>query len=107
MPSRTPFAALAVASTAVVPIVASTAPCDCWASLPVSNEMVLSVPEMAPLTRIASVMLQLLGWRAAAAGPVPSCRRPGGGFDGRSGRGQLAADPPPQQRGFFVVPLAS
>ena len=48
MPSRTPLAALAVASTTVRPILATTAPCDCWASLPVSKVMVLSVPEIGP-----------------------------------------------------------
>ena len=57
MPSRTPFAAFAVARTVVLPIFATTAPCDCKANLPVSNERVLSVPEIAPLTEMASAMV--------------------------------------------------
>ncbi len=57
MPSRTPFAAFAVARTVVLPIRATTAPCDCKANLPVSNDRVLSVPETAPLTEMASAMI--------------------------------------------------
>ncbi len=56
MPSRTPRAAFAVARMIVPPIEATTAPCDCWASLPVSNERVLSVPDTGPDTRIASAI---------------------------------------------------
>ena len=56
MPSRTPFAALAVTSTVVFPIVATTAPCDCSASFPVSNRRVLSEPLTAPDTEMASAM---------------------------------------------------
>src|SRR5258706_4058654 len=56
MPSRTPLAALAVARTVVRPIVATTAPWDCWASLPVSNERVRSVPLIGAATRMASAI---------------------------------------------------
>src|SRR3954465_8514204 len=56
IPSRTPLAALAVARTVVRPIEATTAPIDCWASRPVSNERVLSVPATGPDTRLASAM---------------------------------------------------
>jgi len=56
MPSRTPFAAFAVTSTAVFPMVATTAPWDCSASFPVSNRRVLSVPLTAPDTEMASAM---------------------------------------------------
>ena len=44
MPSRTSFAALAVTRTIGVADAATTAPWDCGASLPVSNDRVLSVP---------------------------------------------------------------
>src|SRR5437868_14251350 len=45
MPSRTPLAALAVASRDVPPMEANTAPIDCWANLPVEKVRTLSVPE--------------------------------------------------------------
>ena len=56
MPGLTSLAALAVAKTVVRPMEAITAPWDCWASLPVSNVRVLSVPETAPDTRMASAI---------------------------------------------------
>ena len=62
MPSRTPLAALAVTSASVPPILATTAPWLWKASLPVSNERVLSVPLMGPETMMASAMF------------VPPCR---------------------------------
>src|SRR5688500_6037868 len=54
MPSRTDFAAVAVSSAIVSPIRATTAPSAWRASLPVSKERVLSVPETAPETAMAS-----------------------------------------------------
>src|SRR6478672_8773315 len=48
MPSRTPLAALAVTRTMVSPMRPTTAPCDCGARTPVSNERVLSVPLIGP-----------------------------------------------------------
>src|SRR4051794_30049817 len=50
MPSRTPLAALAVTRTMVSPMRPTTAPCDCGASTPVSNERVLSEPLIGPET---------------------------------------------------------
>ena len=44
IPSRTLESALAVASTTVSPSRATTAPCDCWARRPVSNDSVFDVP---------------------------------------------------------------
>src|SRR5262245_55289144 len=98
MPSRTPLAALAVASTTVRPMRATTAPWDCWASLPVSKVMVLSVPEIGPDTVMASAMVACLLWFGAATGPVPRW----------SGQGacpwqpHLAADLPVAARGLVV-----
>src|SRR5829696_9126205 len=54
MPGRTSFAALAVVSTRVAPMLATTAPWLCRASLPVSKVSVLSVPCTGPLTRMGS-----------------------------------------------------
>ncbi len=56
MPSRTDFALLAVVRTFVPAMVATTAPIDCGANLPVSKVSVLSVPEMGPDTEMASAM---------------------------------------------------
>jgi hypothetical protein len=56
MPSRTPWAALAVARTVVPPMQATTAPCDWGANLPVSNERVASVPEMAAATLVGVLL---------------------------------------------------
>ena len=62
MPSRMPLAAFAVTSASVPAILATTAPWLWKASLPVSNERVLSVPLMGPETMMASAMF------------VPPCR---------------------------------
>ncbi len=56
MPSRTPLAAVAVTSTTVSPIWATTAPSARPASLPVSNDRVFSEPVIAPETLVASAM---------------------------------------------------
>src|SRR4051812_35847861 len=56
IPSRTPWDALAVTSTTVSPMRLTTAPWDWGASFPVSNDRVLSVPEMGPDTEMASAM---------------------------------------------------
>src|SRR5215510_10852343 len=78
MPSRTLVAAFAVTNTLVSPMRAMTAPCDCWASFPVSNERDLSVPLIGPDTEMASAMTLLvcLRHRGATVGPVPSWRAP-------------------------------
>ena len=60
IPSRTSLAALAVASTTVSPILATTAPCDCWAKRPVSKLSVRSDPVIGPETDLASPMGTLL-----------------------------------------------
>src|SRR5256885_6870012 len=65
MPSRTPWDALAVTRTMVSPMRPTTAPWDCGASLPVSNDSVLSVPEIGPDTEMASAML------LSSVGPCP------------------------------------
>ena len=56
MPSRMPLAALAVTRASVPAILATTAPWLWKASLPVSNERVLSVPVIGPDTVMASAM---------------------------------------------------
>src|SRR5438270_11186072 len=73
MPSRTPWDALAVTNTVVSPMRPTTAPCDWGASLPVSNDSVLSVPEMGPDTEMASAMCTPL---QCGGQPVVSCRTP-------------------------------
>ena len=60
IPSRTPLSALAVTSTIVSPMRATTAPCDCGASLPVSKDRVLSVPLIGPDTEMASAIPRTL-----------------------------------------------
>src|SRR5438094_7790544 len=75
MPSRTRFSALAVASTMVLPMRATTAPWDWGASLPVSKVRVLSVPLTGPLTEMASA-IRAPCVLCAAGGPVPSWRAP-------------------------------
>jgi hypothetical protein len=55
-PSRGLLDAVAVTRTCVDPILAVTAPFERPASLPVSNEMVLSVPEIGPDTEMASAI---------------------------------------------------
>ena len=72
MPSRTPDAALAVASTLLLPSETWTAPCDCSANRPVSKVMVLSVPETGPLTRMASAIVG--SFPAARVSPVTTDR---------------------------------
>jgi hypothetical protein len=56
-PSRGLLEAVAVTKTCVEPIFAVTAPFESPANLPVSNEMVLSVPEIGPDTDMASAMI--------------------------------------------------
>src|SRR4051812_37124554 len=73
IPSRTCGAALAVTNTTVSPTRATTAPWDCGASLPVSNDSVLSVPEIGPDTEMASAMCTPL---QSGGEPVVSCRTP-------------------------------
>ena len=58
-PSRTDRDAVAVASRTVSPILATTAPSANWASLPVSNVSVRSVPLMGADTVMASDMTLL------------------------------------------------
>ena len=65
IPSRTPLAALAVARTMVSPIAATTAPCDCWASLPVSNDEGLVGPADGPRHGMASAMV----WHPSSDAP--------------------------------------
>ena len=75
MPSRTPRAALAVTRTVVPSIDARTAPCDCVASFPVSNDMVFSEPVTCVETRMASAMgtpLFVCCCSSAYNQPVPS-----------------------------------
>src|SRR5688572_5684030 len=59
MPSRVELSALAVMRTRVSPRPATTEPCDCGASLPVSKVSTLSVPETFLLTELASAMSPL------------------------------------------------
>src|SRR5438067_5157045 len=73
IPSRTPWDALAVTSTTVSPMRLTTAPWDCGASLPVSNDRVLPVPEMGPDTEMASAMCTPL----AAASQLSVVGHPG------------------------------
>ena len=56
VPSRTERDAVAVTSTMVSPMRPTTAPSACWASLPVSNESVRSVPLIGPDTVMASAI---------------------------------------------------
>src|SRR5688500_3406655 len=95
MPSRTSRAALAVASTVVSPILATTAPCDWGANRPDSKVSDLSVPETGAEMVMASAMVQLLSGPlgpvyGCCGGPVPS----GGPPDPPMGPGNepLAAD---------------
>src|SRR5687768_16529185 len=87
MPSRTDLAATAVSRTMVSPMRATTAPSACRASLPVSKERVLSVPETAPETAMASAMCAPFLKRGDGR-PVPSRRVPTQG----AGPRRLAAD---------------
>src|SRR2546423_1199905 len=67
MPSRTPLSASAVTSTTVSPSLATTAPWDCGANLPVSSDSVLSVPVIGADTETASAISLSLcppPWRA-------------------------------------------
>src|SRR5438270_1475799 len=73
IPSRTPWDALAVTRTIVSPMRLTTAPWDWGASLPVSNDSVLSVPEIGPDTEMASAMCTPL---QSGGEPVVSCRTP-------------------------------
>src|SRR3954447_13291933 len=109
MPSRTPLAALAVASTSVSPIFATTEPCDWKASLPVSKDSVLSVPLTGPDMEMASAIygssrdgVVLVPWCATAARPVSTCQGPDARVV-RLGPGQLEAAPPPQRRSVCCV----
>src|SRR6056297_128199 len=78
MPSRTLLAALAVVSTFVPPMDATTAPIDCGANLPVSKESVLSVPDTGPDTEMGSAtngsfhVHSALECASGASEPVPS-----------------------------------
>src|SRR3954452_10874562 len=76
MPSRTPWDALAVTRTMVSPMRPTTAPWDWGASLPVSNDSDLSVPEIGPDTEMASAMLSPLwsGYRTVRD-PAPTGRQ--------------------------------
>ena len=56
-PSRGLLDAVAVTKTCVEPILAVTAPLESPANLPVSNERVLSVPEIGPDTEMASAIV--------------------------------------------------
>src|SRR5205814_7292422 len=89
---RTRRSAFAVTSATVSPIRATTAPCDCGASLPVSNDSVLGVPLMGADTEMASAIVSpFLRLRTEPpvgrrAGQFPVVRHPGG-----PGTWQLAA----------------
>src|SRR3954469_23671574 len=55
----------------VSPSLATTAPCDCGASLPVSKDRVLSVPVTGPETEMASAIRELLSGRVVVPdGPL-------------------------------------
>src|SRR5207244_5816482 len=92
IPSRTRRSAFAVTSATVSPMRATTAPCDCGASLPVSNDSVLDVPLMGADTEMASAIvspvLRLLTAPPVGrrAGQFPVVRHPSG-----PGTWQLAA----------------
>ena len=73
MPGRTSWAALAVVRTDVSPMVATTAPWLCGASLPVSKVSVRSVPDTGPDTRMGS----------ATNGSFHARHPPGGSWSGR------------------------
>ena len=77
IPSRMPLAALAVTRAAVPPMRAMTAPWDCCASLPVSNERVLSVPAMGPETLMASAMARSFLFRSGHVSQFPVGDHPG------------------------------
>src|SRR5688572_12357979 len=76
MPSRVELSALAVMRTVVPPRLATTEPCDCGASLPVSKVSTLSVPETVLLTELASAMspLSVKGEASGRTGFMPQWR---------------------------------
>ncbi len=73
VPSRTFRAAVAVASTTVSPMRATTAPSACPASLPVCRDRVRSVPLMGLDTVMASAMALLCDWGAPLASSQSAC----------------------------------
>src|SRR5579883_1090260 len=97
VPSRTERAAVAVASTMVSPSRPTTAPSARWASLPVSNDMVLPVPLIGPDTEMASAMVLPCLGGAPRRFPVVDHLTPAGPGPDRvvvrsRGDRQLAAD---------------
>src|SRR3954469_3862415 len=72
----------------VSPSLATTAPCDCGASLPVSKDRVLSVPVTGPETEMASAIRELLSERVVVPdGPLRRGQFPVVGVPGHEPRG--------------------
>src|SRR5205823_1205079 len=91
MPSRTPGAAFAVASTTVSPIWATTAPWDCWARRPVSSDRVSEVPLRGVDTLVAASGLVLVSVVLAAMWHAPFAARVLRGWSGGGASSQSAS----------------